>query len=117
MVLSTSDVVSVPGTWSPDEESQLLCAIEELAKAGITDMSTRGFWPSVSKALGSTRTPKQCQGKWCVVGSTRMMLYVISTQLRRSDTLQCKTGNEGKARWSSVDRYILICKYVSRACF
>ena len=75
-------------------------------------MSARGFWVSVSKALGGTRTPKQCRSKWCVIGSTRC--NVISTQLRRFDTLQAKNGNEGKARWSKVDSYILICKYVLR---
>jgi hypothetical protein len=69
-VLFTSDAAFVQGAWSPEEESQLLCAIEELAKAGITDTSARGFWVSVSKALGDTRTPKQCRNKWCVIGST-----------------------------------------------
>jgi hypothetical protein len=42
---------------------------------------------------------------------------VISTQLRRSDSLQVKVGNEGKARWSKADSYILVCKYVSHVCF
>ncbi len=52
-----------------EEEGQLLCAIEGLAQDGKSDMSARGFWVSVSKAMGATRTPKQCQSKWCVLRS------------------------------------------------
>ncbi|KAI0265504.1 hypothetical protein BGY98DRAFT_547795 [Russula aff. rugulosa BPL654] len=82
------------GAWSREEESQLLCVIEELAKAGKTDMSARGFWVSASKAFGGTRTPKQCRNKW-------------------TDTLQGKIGNEVKARWGNTDSYILVCKIAS----
>lgn len=65
--------------------------MEELAKAGFTDMTARGFWVSVSEGLGGTRTPKQCRSKW-------------------SDRLQGKIENE---RWSKADSYILICKIAS----
>lgn len=71
----TSDTAFVQGAWSREEESQLLCVIEELAKAGKTDMSARGFWVSASKAFGGTRTPKQCRNKWCVIAPTHLMLY------------------------------------------
>jgi len=57
------------GAWSSEEEGQLLHAIEELARKGKTDMSARGFWVSVSNTMGATRTPKQCQSKWCVLSS------------------------------------------------
>ena len=43
------------GPWSEEEESKLLHAMEELAK-GKTDLSARGCWVSVSKALGATQT-------------------------------------------------------------
>lgn len=62
------------GTWSLEEESQLLHAIEELAKVGMTDTSARGFWVSVSKTFSGTRTPKQCRNKWCVIGSTHLVI-------------------------------------------
>ncbi len=71
-MLFTSDAAFVQGAWLPEKESQLLCAIEELAKIGIRDMSAQGFWVSVSKALNGTWTPKQCQGKWCVISSTQL---------------------------------------------
>ena len=44
------------GPWSEEEESKLLHAMEELAKEGKTDLSSRGCWVSVSKALGATQT-------------------------------------------------------------
>lgn len=57
----------IQGAWSSEEEGQLLHAVEELARAGKSDTSARGYWISVSKALCVTRTPKQCQSKWCVL--------------------------------------------------
>ncbi|KAH9033062.1 hypothetical protein EDB85DRAFT_2145101 [Lactarius pseudohatsudake] len=75
------------GAWSSEEEGQLLHAIEGLARDGKSDMSARGFWVFVSKAMGATRTPKQCQSKW-------------------SDTLG------GKA-WKEDDTYVLLCKIAS----
>ena len=62
------------GPWSEEEESKLLHAMEELAKEGKTDLSARGCWVSVSKALGATRTPKQCRNKWCVRCSGRFIM-------------------------------------------
>src|SRR5713226_982321 len=62
------------GAWSPEEESRLLCVIEKLARVGKTDMSARGFWVSMSKALGGTQTPKQCRNKWCVIGPTHFIM-------------------------------------------
>ncbi|KAI9458046.1 hypothetical protein F5148DRAFT_1151097 [Russula earlei] len=41
------------GAWSSEEEGQLHHAIEELAREGKSDMSARGFWVSISKAMGS----------------------------------------------------------------
>ncbi|KAF8463795.1 hypothetical protein DFH94DRAFT_616218, partial [Russula ochroleuca] len=86
------------GVWSSEEDSQLLHVIEELAREGRTDLSARGYWVSVSKALGATRTPKQCQNKWFC----------------RSQTLKGNIENEGKTRcWKYEDSYILICKIAS----
>ncbi|KAH9046704.1 hypothetical protein EDB84DRAFT_1435350 [Lactarius hengduanensis] len=83
------------GAWSSEEECQLLHTIEGLAQDGKLDMSARGFWVSVSKAMGATRTPKQCQSKW-------------------SDTLEGKARNEDKTRrWKEDDSYVLICKIAS----
>ncbi|KAI9462550.1 hypothetical protein F5148DRAFT_1150480 [Russula earlei] len=42
------------GAWSSEEEGQLHHTIEELAQEGKSDMSTRGFWVSISKAMGAT---------------------------------------------------------------
>ena len=64
----------IQGAWSEEEESQLLHAMEELTKEGRTDLSARGCWVSVSKALGATRTPKQCRNKWCVRSLLRSAL-------------------------------------------
>jgi hypothetical protein len=83
---TTSDTAFVQGAWSSEEEGQLLHVFEELVKGGKTDMSARGFWVFVSKALGGTRTPKQCQNKWCiqfVLGSSSLhnaALQVRNTQ-------------------------------------
>ena len=98
-MLFKSEAAFVQGAWSPEEESQLLCAIEELARAGTTDTSARGFWVSVSKALNGSRTPKQCRSKWCVIDSTHCsMLYQrISAGLIRS-----KSKSEMKARRAGV---------------
>jgi Myb-like DNA-binding protein len=85
-VLFTSDAAFVEGAWSPEEESQFLCVIEELARVGKTDMSARGFWVSVSKALGGTRAPKQCQNKWC------------STHFNSAGLIRSKAKSETKAR-------------------
>ncbi|KAH9035454.1 hypothetical protein EDB83DRAFT_2318755 [Lactarius deliciosus] len=52
------------GAWSSEEEGQLLHAIEGLAWDGKLDMSAQGFWVFMSKAMGATWTPKQCQSKW-----------------------------------------------------
>ncbi|KAH9988303.1 hypothetical protein BJV77DRAFT_1022435 [Russula vinacea] len=83
------------GAWSSEEEGRLLLVIDELARDGKTDVSARGFWVSVSKALGGTRTPKQCRNKW-------------------SDSLRGKIENEGKTRcWKEEDSYILVCKIAS----
>jgi len=87
------------GAWSFEEEVQLVRALEELNREGKSSQSTRGFWVSVSKAMGDTRTPKQCQSKW-------------------SDNLQGEitAGNpsQGKTRrWKDGDSYILICKIAS----
>ena len=54
------------GAWLSDEECRLIQTIEELTRAGKSDMSAAGFWVFVSKEMGATRTPKQCQSKWCV---------------------------------------------------
>jgi hypothetical protein len=70
-----SRAASVQGAWSSEEESQLLNAIEQLAQDDQSDMSARGYWVSVSKAMGGTRTPKQCQNKWCVIGSSVILSY------------------------------------------
>ena len=98
-MLFTSDAAFVQGAWSPEEESQFLCVIEELARVGKTDMSARGFWVSVSKALGDTQTPKQCRSKWCVIGLTHfVMLY-------RSDSaglIRSKANPETRARHGGV---------------
>jgi hypothetical protein len=61
----------IQGAWSSEEEGRFLHVIEDLAREGRTDMSARGYWVSVSKAFDSTRTPKQCQNKWCVLGSSQ----------------------------------------------
>ncbi|KAI9428597.1 hypothetical protein BJY52DRAFT_1104569, partial [Lactarius psammicola] len=82
------------GAWSLEEEGQLLRAIEGLAQDGKSDMSARGFWVSVSKAMGATRTPKQCQSKWCVLHS----FIILSYKTRR---------------WKEDDSYVLICKIAS----
>src|SRR5216684_6823226 len=42
---------------------------------------------------------------------------VISKRLCRSDSLQGKPRNKGKARWSDMDSYILVSKYISCVCF
>lgn len=108
------DTAFIQGAWSSEEEGRLLLAIEELARNGKTDMSTRGFWGSVSKALGGTRTPKQCQSKWCAFGSNRSIMDVFIRYLRRSDTLRGKVENQDKTRrWKEEDTYILVCKCMS----
>jgi hypothetical protein len=111
-VLFTSDATFIQGAWSPEEESQLLYAIEELAKVGITDASARGFWVSVSKAFCGTRTPKQCRNKWYVIGSkTHLMLY------RRSSAglIHSKSKSEMKARRAGI-REIAIFWFASTCC-
>ena len=104
-------VASVQGAWSSEEENQLLYAMEGLAREGKSDMSARGFWVSVSKAMGAIRTPKQCQSKWYVLGSS--LTIMISMTLHRSETLQAKVQNGGRIRrWVDSDSYILISKYI-----
>jgi hypothetical protein len=107
----TSDAAFVQGAWSREEESQLLCVIEELAKAGKTDMSVRGFWVSVSKAFGGTRTPKQCRNKWCVIASTHLMLYRHSS----AGLIRSKAKSEMKTRHAGV-RQTAIFWFASTCC-
>jgi len=55
-------------------------------------MSAAGFWVFISKEMGATRTPKQCQSKW-------------------SETLEEKARNGyQRLRWTEHDSYVLICK-------
>ena len=110
----------IQGAWSEEEESQLLHAMEELAKGGRTDKTARGYWVSVSKALAkaldATRTPKQCQNKWCGVLCSSRFYNATFTQFRvcRYESLRGKVRNAGKTRrWKHEDSYILICKCVT----
>ncbi|KAF8268026.1 hypothetical protein EI94DRAFT_1579146, partial [Lactarius quietus] len=83
------------GAWSSDEESQLVHAMEVLAQGGKSDMLAAGFWVFMSKAMDGTRTPKQCQSKWCVLFAG-------------------KARNEYQRRhWTKDDSYVLICKIAS----
>ncbi|KAF8265400.1 hypothetical protein EI94DRAFT_1702530 [Lactarius quietus] len=83
------------GAWSSDKESQLIHAMEVLAWGGKSDMSAAGFWVFVSKKMGGTWTPKQCQSKW-------------------SETLKGKAQNEDQRRgWTKDNSYVLICKIAS----
>jgi len=81
LVLFIPNAAFVQGPWSEEEEAQLCCAIEELAKVGITNTSASGFWVSVSKELHGTRTPKQCRNKWYVIVSTHLMLDCTTLQV------------------------------------
>ena len=77
-------------------------------------MSGRGYWVSVSKAMGVTRTPKQCQSKWCVLDSSSN--DILFMQFYRSESLEGKMKNVGKIRhWKEDDNYILIYKCVTSA--
>ncbi|KAF8260200.1 hypothetical protein EI94DRAFT_1706477 [Lactarius quietus] len=83
------------GAWLLDEESQLVHAMEVLAWGGKSDMSAAGFWVFMSKKIGGTRTPKQCQSKW-------------------SEMLEGKARNKDQRRcWTKDDSYVLICKIAS----
>jgi hypothetical protein len=74
-----SDTAFFQGVWSSEEETRLLLIIDELVREGKTDVSARGFWVSVSKALSGTRTPKQCRNKWCVLCSNHIIkLYLCN---------------------------------------
>jgi len=74
-------------------------------------MSTRGYWVSVSKAFGATRTPKQCQSKWYVLDPLPPWRCIGATY--RSETLRGKVENKGKERrWKEEDSHILACKCV-----
>jgi len=73
----TSDAASVQGAWSFEEEVQLLRALEELKREGKSNQSARGFWVSVSKAMGDTRTPKQCRNKWCVLWCSSFIITTV----------------------------------------
>ena len=86
--------------------------MEDLAREGKLKMFGRGYWVSVSKAMGATRTPKQCQSKWCVLDS--FCNNILFMQFYRSESLEGKVKNEGKTRrWQEDDSYILIYKYVT----
>ena len=109
----------IQGAWSEEEEGQLRHAMEELAKEGRTDKTARGYWVSVSKALAkaldATRTPKQCQYKWCgVLCSGRFIMPRSEFRVCRHVSLRGKIRNEGETRcWKYEDSYILICKCVT----
>jgi len=73
-----------PGVWSSEEEGQLLHAIHKLTWQGKSQISARGFWVSVSGAMGGTWAPKQCQGKWCVPDSSCILLYSCDLQVQHT---------------------------------
>ena len=85
-----------------------------MARVGITDISAHGFWVSVSKTLGSTRTPKQCRSKWCVIGSTHLLLCYIDIH-NSAGLMRSKPKSEGKARHAGV-RWTTISWFASTCC-
>jgi hypothetical protein len=106
------DTASIQGAWSSEEEGRLLLAIEELARNGKTDMSTRGFWGSVSKALGVTRTPKQCQSKWCVLGLNWFIMgvFIQYAGLTRSEAkLKTKTRQDAGKKKTAIFWFASAC--------
>ncbi|KAH9012572.1 hypothetical protein EDB85DRAFT_1877650, partial [Lactarius pseudohatsudake] len=95
------------GAWSSEEEGQLLHAIEGLARDGKSDMSARGFWVFVSKAMGATRTPKQCQSKWydtyvllCKYVSCAVDFVLTDYQVHRIASLD--VDDENDIDWRSL---------------
>lgn len=110
------------GPWESDEQSRLIHTIEELARAGKSDVSAAGFWVLVSKAMGATRTPKQCQSKWCVLFSLicKLSRYAVMHYAGRRPSkgkletkIRCSVGQKTIAMSSFASGYCCIVNFVT----
>ena len=82
------------GTWTKEEEDELIRIITSLTNKEAKDLKAEGeiFWVSVSEKMQGTRSPQQCRIKWL-------------------DSLMNRLRNEGEnSRWSSQDAFILVHK-------
>ncbi|KAI0258064.1 hypothetical protein BC834DRAFT_803567, partial [Gloeopeniophorella convolvens] len=52
------------GSWTADEEQELVEILRTLAQEGQSNPKARGFWNEVSRRMNGTRTGQQCQNKW-----------------------------------------------------
>ena len=84
--------------------------MEGLAQSGKSDVSAAGFWVFVSKAMGATWTPKQCQSKWCVLFvHLYITVFMHFAGLRRS-----KGKHETKIRGGIGQKTIAMSSFASR---
>ncbi|KAH9030773.1 hypothetical protein EDB85DRAFT_1891417 [Lactarius pseudohatsudake] len=88
------------GAWSSEEECQLLHTIEGLAQDGKLDMSARGFWVSVSKAMGLTPSKGKRETK-IRRGVGKKMIAMFSFAIHRIASLD--VDDEDDIDWKSLN--------------
>ncbi|THH02150.1 hypothetical protein EW026_g649 [Hermanssonia centrifuga] len=82
------------GTWTKEEEIELTRIVSELTIQQGKDIDNDIFWGVVSQRMGGRRGRQQCRIKW-------------------TDSLSTQLKNDGsKPRWSQLDAYILVHKFV-----
>ena len=56
----------VSGSWTKEEEDQLIKIVTEMTIAQGKDQDNDVFWGIVSEKMGNRRGRQQCRIKWCV---------------------------------------------------
>ena len=102
-----------PGMWSKEEEEELTRIVTEMTVEQGKDIDNDIFWGVVSQRMGGKRGRQQCRIKWYGITHVAMCVSLYLSG-GRTDSLAPQIKNTGeRPRWSAMDAYILVHKYVT----